>query len=276
VKSGRRLAPLVPAAVAALAMAATLATAAPPQELFPGGATAYLVVADGRTLWSREPDRALAPASLTKIMTALVFLESGLPQDGVVTVSANAQRATGSRLGLKAGERMRAGDALAATLLRSANDACLALAEHVAGSKERFAQRMNARAGELGLARTRFTNPCGHDEPGHRSSARDLAVLAGAAMAIPAFAELVAKVEQPIATLAGRRFLLSNRNEIVGRYPGAIGVKSGFTPGAGKCLVALARRDGVTVLLVLLNGQDRWWDSVAALDAAFAEARPAR
>lgn len=263
-------------ALLALAAAPGAASAQPPAPLFPGGAAAYLVQADGRTLWSREADRALPPASLTKIMTALVFLESGLPADGVVTVSPLAARATGTRLGLRAGERMRAGDALAATLLASANDACLALAEHVAGDKAGFAARMNRRAAALGLARTHFTNPCGHDEPRHRASARDLAVLAAAAMGEPRFAALVATVELGVATLGGRRFALENRNEIVGRYPGAAGIKSGFTPRAGKCLVALARRDGVTVLVVVLGAPDRWWDTVAALDAAFAEAKAAR
>ena len=263
-------------ALASLATAGGVAAAAPAEDPFPGGAVAYLVQVDGNTHWSRGADRALAPASLTKIMTALLFIESGKPLDGVVKVSANAQREGGSRLGLKAGERMRAGDVLAAMLLRSANDACLALAEHMAGNKTRFAQLMNRRARELGLTRTHFTNPCGHDEPRHRSSARDLAVLAGAAMAHPLFAELVSTVNLRVATLEGRPFELENKNELVGRYPGAIGIKSGFTPGAGKCLVALARRDGVTVLLVVLNGTNRWWDSVAALDRAFAEAKSPR
>lgn len=253
-----------------------IAAAAPAEGPFPGGAAAYLVQVDGRTLWSRDADRALPPASLTKIMTALVFIESGKPLDGVVTVSARAQRAGGSRLGLKAGERMRAGDALAATLLRSANDACLALAEHVAGDKAGFVALMNRRARDLGLARTHFTNPCGHDEAWHRSSARDLMVLAEAAMALPLFAELVKTVDLRIATLDGRRFEVENKNELVGRYPGAIGIKSGFTPRAGKCLVALARRDGVTVLLVVLNGPNRWWESVALLNSAFAEAKRPR
>lgn len=263
-------------AIFLLAAAGGAVAAAQAEDPFPGGAGAYLVQVDGRTLWSRGADRALPPASLTKIMTALIFIESAMPLDGVVTVSARAQRAGGSRLGLKAGERMRAGDALAATLLRSANDACLALAEHVAGDKARFAQLMNRRARDLGLARTHFTNPCGHDEPQHRSSARDIAVLAEAAMAQPLFAELVLTVELRIATLGGRRFELENKNELVGRYPGAIGIKSGFTPRAGKCLVALARRDGVTVLLVVLNGPNRWWDSVAMLDRAFAETKSLR
>lgn len=235
-----------------------------------------MVEARGKVLWSHRAERPLPPASLTKIMTALVFLESGMPLDGVVTVSANAQRATGSRLRLRAGEQMRAGDALSATLLPSANDACLALAEHVAGSGAQFAARMNLRARSLGMTRTHFTNPCGHDHPKHLSTARDLALLAAAAMRQPAFAALVGTVNLRVATLGGRSFELENKNELVGRYPGAIGVKSGFTPRAGKCLVAVAVRDGVTVMLVLLNGPNRWWDSAATLDRAFAASTSAR
>jgi serine-type D-Ala-D-Ala carboxypeptidase (penicillin-binding protein 5/6) len=253
----------------ALAVTAFLAVGAESDKPFPSGATAYLVEADGRTLWSLQADRALPPASLTKIMTALVFLESGTSLDSVVTVSASAARATGTRLRLRAGEQMRAADVLAATLLESANDACLALAEHLAGSKERFAEAMNGRARGLGMTRTHFTNPCGHDEPTHRSSARDLAELTKVTMRQPVFAALVRTVTVRVQTLAGRVFDLENKNELVGRYRAAIGVKSGFTPAAGKCLIALAERDGVTVLLVTLNAQNRWWDATTMLDRAF-------
>lgn len=254
----------------ALVLAACLARAvAAADEPFPGGAAAYVVEIDGRTRWAHRADRALPPASLTKIMTALLFLESGLPLDGRATVSAAAARATGTRLRLRPGEQMSAGDLLAATLIESANDACLALAEHVAGDKARFVARMNERARELGMSRSLFTNPCGHDEPAHRSSARDLATLTRAALQQPLLAELVAQVERRVSTVGGRGFVLENGNELVGRYPGAIGVKSGFTPRAGKCLVALARRDGVSVLLVVLDAPNRWWDSVAMLDRAF-------
>lgn len=245
------------------------AAGAEPFRPFPGGAAAYLVEAQGRALWSHRADRALPPASLTKIMTALLVLESGKPLDGFATVSTNAERATGSRLRLRAGERMRAADLLAATLLQSANDACLALAEHVAGSAAQFVAAMNRRAQALGLSRTRFRNPCGHDEPGHRSSARDLAVLSHAAMRQPLFADLVKAVSLRVTTLDGRVFDLENSNEVVGRYDGAVGIKSGFTARAGKCLVVLARRSNVTVMLVVLNAPNRWWDSVAALDRAF-------
>ena len=138
---------------------------------------------------------------------------------------------------------------------------------------------MNRRAGELGLTHTHFSNACGFDTPGHRSSARDLAVLARAALRQPTFAELVKTVTRTVRTLGGRTFELSNGNEIVGRYPGAIGVKTGFTAHAGKCLIALVQRDGVSVLLVVLNAPNRWWDSTAMLDRAFetprASPRPA-
>lgn len=264
---------LAPVLLAALASSTAVAQSADP---FPKIAASYLVQVQGRTVWLHRADRALAPASLTKIMTALLFLESGKPLDGVVTISANAQRATGSRLRLRAGEQMRAGDLLAVTLLQSANDACLALAEHVAGDKARFAERMNVRARELGMRQTHFTNPCGHDDAKHRSTARDLAVLTEAALRQPLFAELIMRVDFRVTTLGGRRFDLENKNELVGRYDGAVGVKSGYTPQAGKCLVALARRNGVTVLLVLLNAPNRWWDAVAMFDRAFAEAGAVR
>jgi serine-type D-Ala-D-Ala carboxypeptidase (penicillin-binding protein 5/6) len=267
-KPGAWLAPVVAAALAGAAGAQT-----PAVDPFPKAAASYLVQVQGKTVWSHRADRALAPASLTKIMTALLVLESGKPLDDVVTVGAGAQKETGTRLGLRAGEKMRAGDLLAAALLQSANDACLALAEHAAGSKAAFVARMNARARELGMARTHFTNPCGHDGAQHRSSARDVAVLTEAALAQPFFAEIVTLVSFRVTTLGGRAFELENKNELIGRYDGAVGVKSGYTPGAGKCLVALARRGGTTVLLVMLDAPNRWWDAVAMLDRAFAEAR---
>lgn len=240
--------------------------------LFPSGAAAYVIEVQGKAVWSHHADRALPPASLTKMMTALLFLESGHALDSPVSVSARAARATGSTLRLRAGEQMRARDLLAAMLLESANDACLALAEHMAGDKARFAAAMNRRAQALGLHHTHFTNPCGHDEREHRSSARDLARLATVAMRQPVFAALAKTVELNVATLDGRAFRLENRNEMIGRYSGAIGVKSGFTARAGKCLAVLAQRDGVTVLLVVLNTPNRWWETAAALDRAFAAA----
>lgn len=246
------------------------------EEAFPHAAAAYLVRIGTQETWSHQAHLRLPPASLTKIMTALLALEHGRLQE-VVTVSRRAAAETGSRLGLRAGEHYLAADLLAATLLQSANDACHALAEHLAGSERSFVARMNRRAKELGLSDTHFSNACGHDAPRHYSSAHDLARLAEKALAQPLFVDLTARVEASIATLDGHRtFRLVNKNELVGRYPGATGVKSGYTPQAGKCLVAYARRDETTVLAVLLNAPDRWWTAVAMLDRAFAETRALR
>ena len=168
---------------------------------------------------------------------------------------------------------MRVPDLLAAALIASANDACRALAEWRDGDEERFVGRMNARAAALGLVRTRFRNACGHDAPGHRSTASDLATLARAAMARPDIAALVRRVDAVVSTVDGRRrFPLSNRNALIGRYDGAIGVKSGFTALAGPCLIVLAERHDVQVLLVMLNGRERWWDAHRMLDRAFERA----
>ena len=241
-----------------------------PADRFGSVGAAYLVKIDGREVWARNPDRRLPPGSLTKMMTALLVLErAGLGQ--VVTVSEAASRETGTRLGLSPGDRMPVVDLLAATLLGSANDACHALADHVSGSEGKFVSRMNARAREMDLRGTRFANACGHDAPGLHSTARDLARLAETAMGNPVFARMVGIVRGEVATADGRRkFLLENKNELVGRYRGAAGVKTGFTRRAGKCLVAWAERDGRRVLLVLLDAPDRWWKAEEILDAAFA------
>lgn len=240
-----------------------------PRDRFGEVAAAYLVKVDGREVWARNPDRPLPPGSLTKMMTALLVLErADLGQ--VATVSREASRETGTRLGLAPGDRMSVIELLGATLLGSANDACHALADHVAGSEKRFVSLMNARAREMGLSNTRFANACGHDDPGLYSTARDLARLAETAMGNPVFAKMSGLVEGEISTAdGGKTFLLENRNLLIGSYPGARGVKTGFTGRAGKCLAAFAERDGKRVLLVLLNAPDRWWKAGPILDAAF-------
>jgi D-alanyl-D-alanine carboxypeptidase (penicillin-binding protein 5/6) len=245
-------------------------------DLYPGVAAAYLVQARGKTLWTANADLRLPPASLTKIMTALLVLDAYQPR-AIVTVSQTATKETGTRLGLKAGERMTVADLLAAALLQSANDACHALAEWHAGSEAKFVAAMNARAAQLGLANTRFVNACGHDGGGHYSTARDLAALTQAALLHPEFARLVAQSRLRIETIGGEHaYELVNTNALLGRLPGAAGVKSGYTRRAGKCLIALAERAGTRVLLVFLNAPNRWWDAHAMIERAFAMAGPAR
>jgi serine-type D-Ala-D-Ala carboxypeptidase (penicillin-binding protein 5/6) len=232
--------------------------------------SAYLLQVNGQTFREKNPDLRRAPASLTKIMTALVIMEN-CRMDEVVKVSAGAARETGSRIGLKRGERFRVRDLLAATLMASANDAARALADHLGGNQRAFVKRMNTRAESLRLHNTRFTNACGHDNKGLYTSAHDLAVIAEQALRIPIFADLVARHDLRIATVkGGRSFHLRNKNRLIGRYPGARGVKTGTTPNAGQCLVALAQRDDRRVLLVIMNARNRWLTAPAMLDAAFA------
>jgi D-alanyl-D-alanine carboxypeptidase (penicillin-binding protein 5/6) len=235
-------------------------------------AQAYLVEIDGSLVWHKNAQQKLAPASLTKLMTALLAIET-LGIDTVVTVDAEAARETGSALGMHKGEHWAVKDLLAATLLASANDACRALADRLGGDQTHFVQSMNQRAQRMGLRNTHFANACGHDAPGHYSSAADLRVLARTVMQKPFLAELVAQSQAQISSLNGaRNFIFGNKNELVGRYEGALGIKTGTTPKAGKCLIVQARRGVHTVLLVLLAGKDRWWDATDILDIAFARA----
>lgn len=247
----------------------TLAAALP--DLFPDVARAYRVEIDGVPTWERKAHEHLPPASLTKLMTALLAIEHGDLQS-TVTISPAAARETGARLKLKPGERYRLHDLLAATLMASANDACHALADALGGSEREFVQRMNQRAAALGMRDTHFVNACGHDAKGHISSAHDLALLAHHIIRQPELLRLTSRIEQDIQSVDGtRRIRFENKNALVGRYRGAFGLKTGYTARAGKCLIAYAKRGDTTVLLVLLHGNDRWWDAVDILDVAFAE-----
>ena len=243
------------------------------RDPYPWIAAAYVVKRDGALLWAGSAARRLPPASLAKLMTALLTIERGRLDAGVV-VGRGVLQESGTRIGLRPGDRLREHDLLAATVVRSANDACRALAEHVGGTTGEFVRRMNERAAALGLADTRFVDPCGHDREGQYSSAGDLARLAEQLMRHEEYLRLARLQRLTIRTLDGRRsFALRNTNALIGRYPGAIGLKTGYTEGAGNCLVALAERDGVRVLAVLLNAPNRGWNAVGLLDRAFAAPR---
>ena len=259
-----------------LLLIGALAQAAPPAtDPYPKAAEAYLVTVNGVVLWQRAADRPLPPASLTKLMTALVLLDDWQPE-AIVSVSPHAAAATGSRLGLRAGDRLRLADAVDALLVASANDACLALAEHAAGTVATFVSRMNARAEALGLKATHFENPCGLDAPGHLSTAQDLHRLAGRAMQSKEIARAVARPAVEVRTLEGRVLRKPSGNQLLGRVPGAVGVKTGFTARAGKCLAALVRRGNDEVGLVLLDAPERWWAASILIDDAFAALDAAR
>ncbi len=263
---------------AALALPAAAPATGEPATLdrFPKAAASYLVSIDGNVVWAREPDTPRLPASLSKIMTALVLLEGDWKPEAEVVISREAAAAIGSRAGLREGEKMSAGDLLTAMLVSSANDACLALAEHVSGSAQAFVAGMNEKARALQLPSTHFEDPCGHDAPQQRSSARDLLALTEKALASSEFARIVALPSASLKTKGGRSITVKTGNHLLGRVEGVEGVKSGWTPGAGKCVVVFARRGATRVFVVLLNSPDRWWTAAGLTQAAFdaARARP--
>ena len=219
----------------------------------PSSARAVLVATGtGAVLYERNAERELPMASITKLMTAIVVLERKRPGD-VMTVRETAAAVGESSVHLRVGEKLRVRDLLAAALIQSANDAAVALAAGTTGDVSEFVRLMNVKAQRLGLTHTHFVRPDGLDVPGHYSSARDVLKLARVAMKKPLVRRLVAMQS---ATIAGGRSLFS-WNDLLGRYPGLIGVKTGHTDAAGWCEVAAARHDGVTIYTVVLGSPSR-------------------
>lgn len=269
-------APALPDTSSAPAPIVPAATPVPePVDAFPQVATAYWVEANGQPMWAGQPDTRRPMASLTKLMTALIIIENA-DLETIVTISAGTGRETGTRIGLRPGEQVRARDLFLAAMVRSANDACRALADWHGGDQAAFVVLMNRRAAELGMENTSFADACGHDAPTQYSTVRDLAKLARAALAEPEIVAAAALREHRFSTVAGRPFHVRATNALLGRFDGATGLKTGYTPGAGRCLIAVAKRGDVEIVAVLLDAPDRWWDTTTLIDIAFDEApRPA-
>lgn len=214
-------------------------------------------LASGDVLWRRRPLEPMPVASLTKVMTALVTVAQAGP-DERARIPAAALRYEGRGVGvLRGGRRVSVEALLSASMITSANDASIALAHHVAGSVPEFAALMNERAGLLGLGCSRFVSPHGL-ERGNRSCAADLAALARLAMAERRIARIAripyAQIRAPVR---GGRLHLPNTNPLIlSGYRGAIGLKTGFTEAAGRCLIAVVRRGGRTLGVVLLDSPD--------------------
>ena len=245
-----------------------------PIDAYPDVAAAYWVELDGRLLWAGRAEARLPMASLAKLMTALVAAEQG-GLDAWAEVSVAAAAETGTRIGLRRGERVARRDLLLAAMVRSANDACRALADAVGAAIDArdptgaFVARMNMRAATLGMTNTHYANPCGHDDVAQYTSARDLAVLARAVLAEPSLADAAQRRELRFATRAGRVLSARTTNALLDGLAGARGLKTGTTPAAGRCLVAVVDRDRHRVLAVLLHAPERWWDSVGLVELAF-------
>ena len=245
------------AVLAALAAAAgiSVTVGAAPENI--SAVSAIVIEADtGTALWEKNADEHRAMASTTKIMTALLTIEAG-GLDREFTVDPLAILVEGTSMGLREGDRVSRRDLLYGILLPSGNDAANAAAVSVSGSIGAFVELMNSRAQELGLSNTHFVTPSGLDADGHYTTARDLAKLAAFAMKNEVFREVAAckSAEVEFGNPPYKRTLY-NSNKMLRRYDGAIGVKTGFTDNARRCLVSAAERDGVTLVAVTLNAGD--------------------
>lgn len=212
----------------------------------------------GKVLWRHNPTRVLPIASLTKMMTALVVVDR-LPEGARVKVTDEALSYTGSGVGvLPRGKRVGVSAMLHGLMLVSGNDTAIALAQRAAGSQRRFVARMNERAREMRLACTRFASPSGIVDEGNHSCAADLAVLARAVLDEPRLARIVRRRQAVLRfPIEGGRLYLNNSNPLLReRYPGTIGIKTGFTDKAGRCLVAAVERGGRRLGVVLLHSPD--------------------
>jgi len=217
----------------------------------------YLVeIQSGRVLLEKHATRRLSPASLTKIMTALVALESA-PLQQVVKIDGRAILHHSS-YDFRPGEEFFLRDLVTAMLVASANDACEAVAWHIGGDDKRFVSMMNDRAKKLGLKNTHFVNPCGFDAPGHYSTAADLAKLTEQALQQPFFAMMVRTLIRDIAPVDGTRQVSLHSTNTLLVDPDVNGVKTGYTNKAGRCLIASMFKDGHRLLLVALNMMDQW------------------
>jgi D-alanyl-D-alanine carboxypeptidase len=228
-------------------------------------------VRTGDVLWRHEPLRVLPIASLTKIMTALLTVERSHPNDPVRITKA-ALNYSGSGVGLlPRGKRVRLETLLNGLLIVSGNDAAIALAVHMAGTERRFVGMMNRRARDWGLDCTHFASSHGLED-GNRSCARDLAVLTRLAMAEPRIRRIVRRRQVDFRfPIKGHRLYLYGHNPLIRMgYPGAIGLKTGYTFAAGRCFVGVVRRGGRTLGVVLLNSRDPAKHAPKLLNAAFA------
>ncbi|MBS4023074.1 MAG: D-alanyl-D-alanine carboxypeptidase [Dethiobacter sp.] len=225
--------------------------------------------ATGRILFSKNAYEQLPMASTTKIMTAILALESGRLSD-VVKVSEYAAGIGGSSVDLDAGEEKTLEELAYGLILRSGNDAATAIAEHLAGSVEKFARKMTERAKVLGAVQSNFMNPHGLHHEDHYTTAFDMAVITAHAMTIPKFKE-ISTTEEIRISWPGRPYdrLLRNQNRLLSTYEGADGVKTGWTTPAGRCFVGSATRDGWQLISVVLNAPQMWEDTEEMLDFGY-------
>lgn len=224
----------------------------------------------GTVLLRENENQAMPMASTTKVMTALMVVESG-KLDEVVTVSRNAFGVPGTSIYLSQGERITLRNLLYGLMLASGNDAAVAIAEHLGGSVEAFCKSMTQRARELGCEKTVFVNPNGLPAMGHQTTAYELALIAREAMKHEEFRTVVS-TQRAAIPWEGRGYdrILNNKNRLLREYEGATGIKTGYTKAAGRCLVFGAKREGLEVIGVVLNCGDWFEEAKRIMDKGFA------
>ncbi len=234
---------------------------------------ALIADGDGNILFSRNSDEITAMASITKLMTAIVALESGYPLDTMCTVSENALDLTweSSVVGYKVGDVVSLNDLLHGLLVHSGNDAAVIIAEAIGGTEENFVDMMNAKAQELGMYDTHFANPHGLDAEGHYTTANDLLILARYAMSFPLIASIVGTSSIDLM-VDGTIETYNTTDLLIGIYPGIRGIKTGYTANAGRAFVGLATRGGQSIYVIQIGAdseEQRWIDVNEMLDWAF-------
>ncbi|MGC1324039.1 MAG: D-alanyl-D-alanine carboxypeptidase family protein [Candidatus Udaeobacter sp.] len=247
-------------------------TIAAPTEFTPDGipktSAASVIIVDansGRILYEKNPDQVRQAASTQKLLTALIVAETGF-LDRPVTVQSVDSMCDPVKLGIKSGETYQRIDLLRALLVKSPNDVARCLARDNAGSVEAFAQMMNRRAVQLGAVHSHFVNPNGLPVPGQYSSARDLSLIARAAYANPTIRSIVCLPQLVFRYSNGRTRELENTNKLLRRLPYCNGMKTGYTDGAGKCLIASGTRPGKDVIAVVLgDSSSKIWRDASAL-----------
>ncbi|MDO7786705.1 D-alanyl-D-alanine carboxypeptidase [Desulforamulus aquiferis] len=253
-------------------------------------AASLIDVGSGQIYFQKEGDKRREPASLTKIMTAILAIEKGDLKDVVTVRKRAAAVSMGQDIGLKSGDKLYLEDLLKAALMYSANDSTVAIGEHIAGEHDLFVKMMNDKAKSLGMKNTNFANTNGFHHPNHYTTANDLAILTSYALQNETFAKIVSTEEAVITWLPDeesksvtengeekplkQRTIHSTNRLLRSDYQGINGVKTGTTPRAGNCLVASAAREGRQLAVVILNSNNRWNDATRLLDYGFKEVRP--
>jgi D-alanyl-D-alanine carboxypeptidase len=247
-----------------------------PDEDLTARAAILLDGASGKILYQREPDLRLAPASTTKVLTAIVALESGRKLSERLTVSKAATRVPASKLYLRPGQQIAIEDLLYGIMLSSANDASMVLAEGISGSVEEFAELMTRKAHLIGATNTHYTNPHGLTAPDHYSTVRDLVTIFQYAMKNPIFSAIVqTKISSVNSStmvrkkLVPRRISVRNHNRLLWNFSGAIGGKTGYTQAAQKCFVGAVQRNGATLFIAILGSRNLWGDTQRLLEYGF-------